>query len=35
MDDFYLNMDKIFMDEKVKFDGMKFIHVVKVVRKTP
>jgi hypothetical protein len=28
-------MDKNLMDEKLKFDGMKFIHVIMIVRKTP
>jgi hypothetical protein len=28
---FHMNMDKLFMDEKLKFDGMKFIHVIMVV----
>jgi hypothetical protein len=26
---------QIFMDEKLKIDGMKFIHVIIVVKKTP
>jgi len=34
MDDFYMNMDKFFMDEKLKFDGMKLIRVIIVVKKT-
>jgi hypothetical protein len=35
MDDFYMNMDKFSMDEKLKFDGMNFIHVITVVKKNP
>ncbi len=31
---FYMNVDKFFMDEKLKFDGMKLIHVITVVKKT-
>jgi hypothetical protein len=30
-----VNMDKFFMDEKLKIDGMKFIHVITVAKKTP
>ncbi len=31
---FYMNIDKFFMDEKLKFDGMKLIHVITVLKKT-
>jgi hypothetical protein len=30
-----VNMDKFFMDEKLKIDGMKFIHIIIIVKKTP
>jgi hypothetical protein len=30
-----MNMDKFSIDEKVKFDGMNFIHVIMVVTKAP
>jgi len=30
-----VNMDKFFMDEKLKIDGMKFIHRIIIVKKTP
>jgi hypothetical protein len=28
-----LNFEQIFIDEKLNFDGMKFIHVIMVFRK--
>jgi hypothetical protein len=32
---FYMDMDKYFMDEKLKIDGMKLVHVITVVKTTP
>jgi hypothetical protein len=32
---FFNEYGQIFMDEKLNFDGMKFIHVITIARRTP
>jgi hypothetical protein len=32
---FLMNMGKKIMDEKLNFDGIKFIHVITIVKRTP
>jgi len=32
---FFYEYGQIFMDEKLNFDGMKFIHVTTISRRTP
>jgi hypothetical protein len=35
MDEFLKEYGQIFMNEKLNFDGMKFIHVITISRRTP